>query len=149
MSQTLLSITWIHAGLHVSFQSPNHLAVHTMQTSRWLSSDATLLVSLRTQFPDYTWENLTPLFNSYLPIERWRSSDGLKKKWKTLKHSLYLPFNPTYLNPSADFLVLYPLKWNQDSLWRIRSRYVLTTLSSDILVNFRPHLTSQTRSWIT
>jgi hypothetical protein len=55
----------------------------------WSASETSFLISLRTQLPDHTWEELTFLFNSYLPIERQRSSDGLKKKWKKSIQFMY------------------------------------------------------------
>lgn len=56
-----------------------------MNPTRWSPSEASLLVSLRTQFPRYTWEELASLFNSYTPDDRQRSSDGLQKKWRSLR----------------------------------------------------------------
>lgn len=50
------------------------------RTPRWSTADENLLATLRCQYPQQTWEELAALFNLYVPIDRWRSSDSLKKK---------------------------------------------------------------------
>jgi hypothetical protein len=69
-----------------------------MKPPRWSDSEASLLISLRTQFSDHTWEELAILFNSYLPVERQRSSDAIKKKWKKSNQYMYLTFPPIERN---------------------------------------------------
>lgn len=56
---------------------------------RWTTSEECLLARLRSQYPHYTWEDLTIVFNEHLPPERWRTRDAVKNKSAKLRPFLY------------------------------------------------------------
>jgi hypothetical protein len=51
---------------------------------RWSVAEEQVLTALRAQYPDYTWEQFTSLYNSLFPSKRPRSIDAVKKKWNKL-----------------------------------------------------------------
>jgi hypothetical protein len=68
--------------------------IMSQRSPRWSADEETLLVRLRSQNPHYTWEELAFVFNAFVPIERWRSCDALKKKSAKLLRFMYDSSSP-------------------------------------------------------
>lgn len=78
---------------------------------RWSADEEDLLVVLRCQYPQHTWEELATLFNLYVPVEKWRSSDALKKKATKIKGRLHVSVLSPPRLPLSCFLPTFKLNF--------------------------------------